>query len=64
MIGVKENGMGDKWSEQDHSEEYAQQGLIISKETRRKLWEEWRPIINAIGEISVQEAMNAIEHTL
>jgi hypothetical protein len=30
--------------------------------TYRKLaWQEWKPIINAIGEISVQEAMDAID---
>ena len=31
---------------------------------RRHAWNEWRPIINAIGELSVQEAMDAIERTL
>lgn len=35
------------------------------KEARRKAWQDdFRPIINAIGEISVQEAMDAIERTL
>lgn len=34
-------------------------------ERSKKLWhKEWRPIINAIGEILVQEAMDAIERTL
>ena len=32
---------------------------------RRRAWiNDFRPIINAIGEISVQEAMDAIERTL
>jgi hypothetical protein len=32
---------------------------------RKSLWlDEWKPIINAIGEISVQEAMDAIERSL
>jgi hypothetical protein len=34
-------------------------------ELRREAWfNDWRPIINAIGEISVQEAMDAIERNL
>ena len=39
---------------------------ILNRETsKREIWfSEWRPIINAIGEISVREAMNAIERDL
>lgn len=35
------------------------------REAKKRAWfEDFRPIINAIGEISVQEAMDAIERTL
>ncbi len=40
-------------------------GAAMVPESKRALWfNEWRPIINAIGEISVQEAMDAIERDL
>lgn len=39
--------------------------LPVREQTKRDIWfKEFRPIINAIGEISVQEAMDAIERDL
>ena len=38
--------------------------VILTREQKRAAWKEFRPVINAIGEISVQEAMDAIERSL
>jgi len=53
-------------AEQERDElkaQVARLSALVSE--RRKLWfEHWRPIIKAIGELSVQEGMDAIERDL
>lgn len=45
-------------------EQVARLSAPVSELKRHAWFDDFRPIINAIGEISVQEAMDAIEHDL